>query len=410
MKKTLKFLIINLFLYQTVWGAKIPYDPQMEEMLIQKNYALQPVMQISEDKKPENSLQKLERRPLVKLPLTLKVPQQYDQEETEACNFFSRICAMLLSKKGKTHLKSMFLGQDDDFVYIKFPSPQPFGIKNIEDFLENFRGVCHQRFDLAQHLVKTVYKVDKAIILEHKPLAELTKASPWFRLLAAAYQNLIEFMEEEEEASEDEDMGDFDFPATELNVTYSEGGESPLNSTTIDILSGKPVLFDLDVKEAFDKKEFLKDFHTIFDNPIVNNDGFHARALCISRESIRFFNTLESEKGVRTSKMFDSRLSLNEIKELIQKTQPLLSALLKDNQDILHEMGKGNSDRAVLKMLSDRREQTLLEIAQVTRLTLPEFDSYQSVDIFHLSAEEFMTRLYAELMQEGFFHFKILDL
>jgi hypothetical protein len=61
-------------------------------------------------------------------------------------------------------------------------------------------------------------------------------------------------------------------------------------------------------------------------------------------------------------------------------------------------------------MLSDRREQTLLEIAQVTRLTLPEFDSYQSVDIFHLSAEEFMTRLYAELMQEGFFHFKILDL
>lgn len=108
--------------------------------------------------------------------------------------------------------------------------------------------------------------------------------------------------------------------------------------------------------------------------------------------------------------MFDSRLSLNEIKELIQKTQPLLSALLKDNQDILHEMGKGNSDRAVLKMLSDRREQTLLEIAQVTRLTLPEFDSYQSVDIFHLSAEEFMTRLYAELMQEGFFHLKILDL
>jgi hypothetical protein len=101
-----------------------------------------------------------------------------------------------------------------------------------------------------------VYKVDKAIILEHKPLAELTKASPWFRLLAAAYQNLIEFMEEEEEASEDEDMGDFDFPATELNVTYSEGGESPLNSTTIDILSGKPVLFDLDVRKHLIKKNF----------------------------------------------------------------------------------------------------------------------------------------------------------
>lgn len=411
MKKTLKFLIINLFLYQTVWGAKIPYDPQMEEMLIQQNYAIQPVMQITEDEKPEKSLQKLERRPLVKLSLTLKNPQQYDQEETEACNFFSRICAMLLSKKGKAHLKSMFLGQDDDFVYIKFPSPQPFDIKNIEDFLENFRGAFHQRFDLAQHLVKTVYKVDKAIIFEHKPLAEFTKASPWFRLLAAAYQNLVKFMEKEEGDSEDEDMGDFDFPATELNVTYSEGGESPLKSTIIDILSGKPFLFGLDVKEAFDKKEFLKDFGTIFDNPIVNDDGFHARALCVSRKGIRFFNTLHSEKGVHTSKMFDSRLSFNEIKGLIQKTQPLLSVLLKDSQDIVDEMWKGsNSDRAVLKMLSDRREQTLWEIAQVTRLTLPEFDSYQSVDILHLSAEEFMMRLYAELMQEGFFHLKILDL
>lgn len=130
------FFLCFLFTCPMAWGGKIPYDPDFENKL-SSSYDIVTVSSIKESKEERKKTSCYKE---VKLSLHLNSPEIYNQGEDGACSFFATICSMLMVKSGKDHLKKMFLGQDDDFVYIKFPTPQPFGIINIDTFLNDFTG------------------------------------------------------------------------------------------------------------------------------------------------------------------------------------------------------------------------------------------------------------------------------
>jgi hypothetical protein len=229
--------------------------------------------------------------------------------------FFSRVCSMLMVKSGRVHLKKMFLGQDDDFVYIKFPSLAPFGIEDVDQFVENFKGNWLYGFDHAQYLNKTVFKVSKDIIFDHVPLSEFKNAPPWFRLLTASYLEAIQHIHDHGER--------FSGLPTSILVSYypREGNPFPLE---IDVLSGKPILLRLNVKVAFENKSFPESPALLIDKPIVNHGLDHGRAMHISEKGVHIFDSFKSHEGVVVSKMFDRRLKLQEIEEAIKRTASLV--------------------------------------------------------------------------------------
>lgn len=392
------------------WGGKIPYDSDFENQL-KTSYSIVIVPQIKEAAEERKGTK--ENKP-VKLLLNLKHPELYNQGDDGACSFFSTICSMLMVRSGKEHLKKMFLGQDDGFVYIKFPTPQPFGIVDVDEFLKSFEGKWHYGFDKAQYFKKNVFKVSKEIVEGHTPLSEFKDAPGWFRLLAAAYFKAIQFIHEE--------IDSFVYLPTSFYVSYYQG---EIKETTINVLSGKPLFLRLNIKDAYDNNNFCES-SLFIDRPIINyKDGVHGRAMHISENQVRFFDSLEAKKGVFISNMFTELVNLKDIEEeLTLNINSLLQQLKIVSEQISEEEeenasrkeGKSPEDEIIAvtnkhkSVLVEKYEQLCLKIAESLEQHFPLCESAKPLNIAKLAPQEFIIRLYAELTKSNLLQLEVLDL
>lgn len=414
------YLFFCVFIFSPIaWGMEVPSDPEMEKQL-KTSYSIVPVPQIKVSQ--EERKEATENTPLT-LSLNLDHPALYDQGEDGACAFFSTLCSMLMVETGKQHLKKMFLGQDDNFVYIKFPSPTPFEITNIDEFLVNFKGKWHHGFDKIQYLKKNVFKVSKEISEDHAPLSAFPHAPDWFRLLAAAYFKVVQFFDEADADSEDSDQCNrevFEGLPTSLHVAYFQG---EIKYTDIDILSGKPLLFKLNLDGAFEKENFPQ-VSSLIGKPIRNLSNVHGPALCISENHFCFFDSLKSEKGIVVSNLFNDGLRRENLEDKIRRN---VSSLLQEaksiREKITNVIEESTSEDAQnmaekletvanvdLEPLIEEYEQALLKIEQALAQRFPFDPSARPLSIQDLPQEDFIIRLYAELAKSNAFKLEVLDL
>jgi hypothetical protein len=406
------YLIICVSMFSPIaWEMEVPFDPEMENQLkASYSIVLVPQIKVSQEERKETK----ENTPL-KISLNFDHPELYDQGEDGACAFFSTICSMLMVETGKQHLKKMFLGQDDDSVFIKFPTPAPFEITDIDEFLVNFTGKWHHGFDKVQYLKKNVFKVSKDIIVEHTPLSAFPNAPDWFRLLAAAYFKVVQ--------SFDEADGEvFEWLPTSLQVAYFQGESN--NTADIDILSGKPLLFKLNLEDVFEKENFPQ-VSSLIGKPIRNllSDS-HDRALCISENRVCFFDSLEPEKGIFVSNLFNDGVSKKNLEDEMARNISSLLQEVKSIQKKITNMAEENTSEdanntaekletvanEVRETLVEEYEQVLLKIEQALAQRFPFDPSARPLNIQDLSQEEFIIRLYAELAKSNAFKLEVLDL
>lgn len=416
------YLIFCVFMFHSIaWGMELPYDPEMENQL-KTSYS---IVFVPQTKGSQAEVMGPQSNKPIKLSLNLDHPELYDQGNDGACAFFSTICAMLMTEKGKNHLKKMFLGQDDNSVYVKFPSPSPFGITNIDAFLENFKGSWHSGFDKLQYLQKNVFKVSKDIIEDHAPLSALPNTPGWFRLLAAAYFKVTQSFAEADADGEDSDQSDcdvFEYLPTSFYITYFQG---EIKETNIDILSGKPLRFNLNLEEAYEKKEFVP-ISSLIDCSIRNiSIGVHGRAMYISNNQVRFFDSLKAKKGIFKSNLFNDSVKREDIENEINEN---ISSLIRDVKSIHEKIKMGDEERkseeeqdiaekekAVTTedketTLGKKYEQTCFKIEQALEQRFPLHLSPNLLNIKELSQEDFILRLYAELAKSNMFTLEVLDL
>ncbi len=381
------FLITNLKAYQ------IKYDPNIEDELSTR-YSIRTICPIKEDSDDEAGEEE-EAAPPIELNLTFEGPTYYDQGDTDACTFFARVCGMLFTERGRDHLQSLFLGQNDHFVYVKFPTPSLPECTNDEAMATNLGKVYFLR--------DTVFKVSRSVIIEHKPLSDFS-VPPWFRILAAAYHDAFNYMrgqEENEELSTDD---------AQILLSNTDKITQQTGSTNVELLTGRPQGERMSIKAMFDNKTFPKDFDCLLDQPLLNFTLAHVRAVYISPQRVDLFDSQSDEKGVVTSKMFDARVSMGQVQSFIAKSQEHQSRYF----DLVTERFKVHAndtvDDEIKTKIDQELEQTIDNTIQLSRRILPPLEGYKPIELLKLLPDEFFTRLYAELIMGCFFEIQALDL
>lgn len=260
---------------------------------------------------------------------------------------------------------------------------------------------------------KSVFKVSKEVIEEHTPLAEFKKAPGWFRLLAAAYFKVIQFIDEETDT--------FAGLPTSLYVAYYQ--EEEPKQTSINILSGKPPLLTINIKEAYEKKCY-PEASLFMNRPIINSkSGVHGRTMHISENQVHFFDSLKSEKGVFISNIFNARIHIEDLEKVFtQKINPLLNSrniifekIIKEQEIFSEEKNNKNEievfpERNNFEILTNEYERLGIEIEGILNQLVPAYESVKHLDISKLSPQEFILRLYVELSKSELFEIEVLDL
>ena len=406
MLRNLKLLFVFyslIFSISNVHSFQIPYDPEIEGKL-SNTHTIRLVSQIKDTEAAQKPVEAQKVPSHIDLNLTFDGATKYDQGESHWCTFFARVCSMLLTDLGKAHLQSLFLGQDNNFVYIKYPTPRPFGIENTQQFLLESKLQYPQGFEICEFLKRTAFKVDKSIMFEHKPLSSFADVPPWFRHLAATYLDITNHI-----AGEPENEELLDNRGLLLTFGYCEDGSTSRKNSCIEIITGKEQTPKLNIKTIFDRHEF-PNFYFLLGTPLLNFQHIHARALNISSESVFIFDSQSDEKSIVVSKMFDSRLSLDFIRKIIMHTQEFVSNYLQAVKDYNNAHSTDDQDEGLIEQIIKCKDQALDDISNATHKLLPTFDTYQPLTLRNLSPEEFFTRLYAELMQKCFFELQVLDL
>ncbi|GEM_PF-4921207 len=389
-------------------SGSIPYDVDLAVKLASASYSFKEIHQIRGEEAAEKGLNEQKLPQIVDLPLAIDGSAKYDQGETDACTFFARVCGMLMTDRGRAQLQSLFLGQDDTFVYIKFPTPTPFGAVDLDGFLRSLREkkVMHtQGFESVAFLQKTILKVHKSVIFEHKPLDGFVDSPAWFRILAAAYHDVYKsfvFCDGDEELC----TGD-----SQVCFGYLESRDVPRKNTDIEILTGKDQLTDLDIREAFANKVYPLDFHGLLHKPLLNfraRHPAHVRAICISEENVRIFDS--DGDGLVLSKMFDSRVSLDLIHSIIEKTKLSVAGFWDAEEELRKGMNPDELDhRALMEQVFLKRVQCLQDIEDNTKTMIPTYDDYSPIRIDELTQDEFYARLYAELINGCFLGLRVFE-
>jgi hypothetical protein len=392
------FLITNLKAYQ------IKYDPNIEDELSTR-YSIRTICPIKEDSDDEAGEEE-EAAPPIELNLTFEGPTYYDQGDTDACTFFARVCGMLLNERGRDHLQSLFLGQDDHFVYVKFPTPRPFGIAHIYEVEQNASLLFIQGINHVEFLRDTVFKVSKSVVMEHKPTSDFAQTPHWFKILAAAYHDAFQTI------SGEEDPEGFCTNDFQYNFGYLDDESKVRSQTVLEILTGKSQMPRINIKAEFEQKTLLIDLQELMGKPLLNTriGLHHVRAICLSNDRLELFDSQSKEKGVVTSKMFDARVTSDQIKDFITRSQDLVVRFhaLNDEKNAagIHEAVPVDTQNRIDTAL----ESCITEIKVISEQLIPSMETYESINISQLPIEEAWTRLYAEMIEGCFFGIQVLDL
>lgn len=310
------------------------------------------------------------------------VPQRFNQMhaqlgDSHACVFYSQMTSLLMSDKGCNFLRTLFVGQDKQFIYVQFPAHQlRTHLKPLYDYYVPF----------IEKYEKMIFGVAKNIHNRYPPLAKIENAPDWFFYLLSAYYLWTK---------EDYEKGMFPLDEDEeprSNVALLRREFSFCQNS---LLTGKSSSFF----KFFEQGQKPRAIDLI--GKIVAVDDISHTIGCSfdDEQGIRFFDSLNVQAGIVRAQFFNPHLTHEAIRAYLLGISALIDRLQGFHNT--HAKGQEFSEGDYGALLS--------EFTHSRQECLKSTPPAPCVKLTTLSQEEFFDRLYAECITRGFVGMVMID-